>query len=202
MATGLGHSASDYLQILKALLPKGPAWELEDKCFFNKMLEIAASEFARVDADILKLIDESDPRTASVTLADWFYQWGIPDDCLKQYSQATLEEYRNVLVTKIATQGYTFGELVSLIGSSMGYSAVSIENFNTFTVRSRVNQRLYGPDWKNYFMTITVDRTNVRYFRANTRVDNPLAIWGDQLFECEIKSLAPAQSGVIFQYGN
>lgn len=112
------------------------------------MLEIAASEFARVDADILKLIDESDPRTASVTLTDWFYQWGIPDDCLKQYSQASLEEYRNVLVTKIATQGYTFGELVSLIGSSMGYSAVSIENFDTFTVRSRVNQRLYTPDWK------------------------------------------------------
>lgn len=148
MATGLGYSASDYLQILKALLPKGPAWDLEDECFFNKMLEIAASEFARVDADILKLIDESDPRTASVTLTDWFYQWGIPDDCLKQYSQASLEEYRNVLVTKIATQGYTFGELVSLIGSSMGYSAVSIENFDTFTVRSRVNQRLYTPDWK------------------------------------------------------
>ena len=103
MASGLGHSASEYLQIFKALITKGTAWELEDKCFFNKMLEIAALEFARVDADILKLIDESDPRTASVTLADWFYQWGIPDDCLKQYSQATLEEYRNVLVTKIAT---------------------------------------------------------------------------------------------------
>lgn len=36
MATGLGYSASDYLQILKALLPKGPAWDLEDECFSTR----------------------------------------------------------------------------------------------------------------------------------------------------------------------
>ncbi len=97
---GLNHSASEYLQALRLLLPPGPAWQLDESCYFVKLLELAAREFARIDADITNLIRESDPRTASVTLFNWFDEWGVPEECLKAYSDASLEDYRNVLVTK------------------------------------------------------------------------------------------------------
>lgn len=198
---GLNHSASEYLQALKLLLPPGPAWQLDESCYFVKLLELAAREFARIDADITNLIRESDPRTASVTLFNWFDEWGVPEECLKAYSDASLEDYRNVLVTKYATQGYTFSELVSLIGNALGYSEVSIDNFNVFRVTSRVNERVYSPKWSNWFMTITVNKINERKFLTTSRVYARLAQWGDVLFECMIKNLAPCHTDVIFQYG-
>lgn len=197
---GLGLSAADYLDAEKKLLPKGPAWEVDDT-FFEKTLTLAALEFARVDGDILKLVDESDPRTASITLRDWFHQWGIPDECLKALTDADLETFRRVLITKITTQGYTFEQFVYLIGQTLGYTSTSVGTYDPFTVSSFVNQRLCDDEWKRWFMTITADSTNVKYFIASSRVDNPLALWGDQLFECLVKSLAPAHLGVIFQYG-
>lgn len=199
---GLNHSASEYLQALKFLLPPGPAWQLDDNCFFVKMLELASREFARIDEDIEALIKESDPRTASVTLNQWFKEWGIPDDCLKAYSEATLEDYRNVLVTKYVTQGYTFSELVALIGKTLGYSDVSINNFKIFKVNSRVNERVYSPKWSNWFMAITVNKVNERKFLTTSRVSERLSKWGDTLFECLVKTLAPCHTDVIFQYGD
>ena len=198
---GLNHSSSEYFQALKLLLPPGPAWKLDENCYFVKLLELAAREFARIDADIEALIREGDPRTASVTLTDWFDEWGVPDECLKSYSDASLEDYRNVLVTKYATQGYTFSELVKLIGKTLGYSEVSIDNFKIFRVTSRVNERVYSPRWSNWFMTITVNKINERKFLTTSRVSARLAQWGDVLFECMIKNLAPCHTDVIFQYG-
>lgn len=202
MAKLTGYSAEDYYSAEKKLLPPGPAWELPDSCFFMKMLDLAALEFARLDADIARLIAESDPRTASVTLQEWFYQWGIPDDCLAAVSGADIELWRKVLIAKICTQGLAFGELVKLIGQALDYSRTEIGTFPVYTVASRVDKRIYGSRWRDWFMTITVDGTNVQRFRANTRVSQPLAMWGDQIFECLVKSLAPCHCGIIFQYGS
>ena len=199
---GLTHSPREYFQALKLLLPPGPAWDLDDNCFFIKMLNLASREFARIDADIGTLIREADPRTASVTIPDWFKHWGIPDTCLKAYTDATLEDYRKVLVTKYATQGFTFTELVEVIGQALGYSHVCISNFNVFKVNSRVFERVYSPKWSNWFLTITVDKNNSRHFLSTSRVSERLEEWGDVLFECLIKQLAPCHVDVIFQYGD
>ena len=202
MARGrLGYSADDYYQAMKALLPKGPAWELEDSAPLMQMLYVAAQEFARIDADILTLVKESDPRTASVTLSDWFDDWGIPDECLKLLDSAGLDEYKRTLVTKISTLGYSFGELVELIATSLGYENVSLDTFETFTVGSTVDKAMYDDRWITYFMTITVDKYNAKFFLSDWSVEKPLAEWGDQLFECLVKSLAPCHANVIFLYG-
>ena len=202
MARGhLGYSTDDYYQAMKSLLPRGPAWELDDSAPLMQMLYVAAQEFAQIDADILTLIRESDPRTASVTLSDWFDYWGIPDNCLKLIDSAGLDEYKRTLVTKISTLGYSFGELVALIANSLGYKNVKIENFDTFTTNSSVDKAIYDEHWKSSFMTITVDKFNPKYFQADWTVEKPLAEWGDQLFECLVKSLAPCHANVIFLYG-
>lgn len=202
MARGhLGYSTDDYYQAMKSLLPRGPAWELNDSEPLMQMLYVAAQEFAQIDAAILTLIRESDPRTASVTLSDWFDDWGIPDECLKLIDSAGLDEYKRTLVTKISTLGYSFGELVKLIATSLGYENVKIENFDTFTVNSSVDKAIYDERWKSSFMTITVDKFNPKYFQADWTVEKPLAEWGDQLFECLVKSLAPCHANVIFLYG-
>ena len=202
MAGGIGYTSEEYYQHMQQLLPSGPAWELDDSTFFMELLKIASLEFARIDADIVKLINETHAQTASATLQEWFDTWGIPDECLKALTDASLEDYRNVLVNKIATLGFTFGELVELIATSLGYQGVSIETFPPLLVTSKVNNRAYDYDWKHYFMTVTIDATNTQYLRANSRTSARLAVWSDQLFECLIKSLAPCHTNILFQYGD
>lgn len=195
----LNISAEQYLQGLKQLLPKGPAWELSDDCFLNKMLTLAALEFARLDADISVLINESDPQTAGNTLEDWFYQWGIPDECYKD--ETDLEELRKELLFKIRTLGLTFPELVPLIGESCGYSNVYIETSDPFTVNSPVNDLLYNDDWASWFWTVSVDEENQKFFTVDGVANEFLSTWGNDRFECLIKHFAPAHTGIIFKYG-
>lgn len=198
----LGRSDDEYYLALKKLLPKGPAWELDNNCFFMKMLELASLEFARIDADIKKLIDESDPRTASVTLAEWFYQWDIPDECLKLLGEEDLALYQKVLVTKISSQGYTFEELINLLAIQLGYSNVNVKTYDVFTVASRVNEAIYSDLWQSTVKAIMADGTPIIPFRVTSRVNERLNTWGNALWECLVKSLAPAHCNIIFQYGS
>lgn len=197
----LGYTAEQYQEALRKLLPHGPAWDdLDGSCFFMKMLTLASLEFARIDADIVRLIDESDPTTASVTLGDWFHQWGIPDECTKN-TDATLEQLREVLLLKIRALGLTFAELVPIIGKICGYAETKLDTADTFTVASTVDCALYSDDWADWFWTVTVSDLNRKYFTVDGRVNEFLATWGNELFECLIKHYTPAHTGVIFKYG-
>lgn len=196
----LNFNADEYYGALKQLLPKGPAWDaLDDSTFFKKMLMLAALEFARIDADFQKLINESDPTTASVTLTDWFYQWGIPDECLKG-QESDIEELRRELIIKIRTLGYTFAEMVPYIGNLCGYEA-SLDTADLFTVGSTVDQRIYDSSWASWYWSVTANVLNQEFFKTTGRVNERLSTWGDDIFECLIKHYAPAHTGVIFKYG-
>lgn len=196
----LGFDETQYFNAVKQLLPPGPAWELEDTDLRMRCLFLCAQELARIDADILAAIDESDPRTANKTLQLWFDEWGSPDECLKDLD-IDIEQYRSVLLTKISTLGYTFSELVSFIGLNFGFEDVSIGLRDPFTVNSRVSERIFDYHWQNWIITATASDSNVRLFRVDDRVTMPLAQWGNELFECLIKSFAPAHKGIIFNYG-
>lgn len=195
----LDFTAEQYYQALKQLLPPGPAWNLSDDCFFSKMLMLASLEFARLDADISTLINESDPQTASNTLTNWFHQWGVPDEC---YSDVTdLAELRKNLLFKIQTLGLSFPELVPLIGKFCGYENTYIDNAELFTVASTVDASLYDAQWSNWFWTVTVDDQNQQFFTVDGKVNEFLSTWGNETFECLIKHYAPCHAGIIFKYG-
>lgn len=195
----LNISAEQYLHALKQLLPAGPAWNLDDNCFFSKMLTLASLEFARLDADISVLINESDPQTASNTLDDWFYQWGIPDEC---YSDETdYEELRKELLFKIRTLGLTFVELVPVIGQACGYSNVYLDTAELFTVASNCDDLLYNSSWSSWFWTVSANEENQQFFTVDGKANEYLSTWGNKKFECLVKHFTPAYTGVIFKYG-
>ncbi len=197
----LGRTADEYYLALKKLLPRGPAWELDDSSFFMEMLNLASLEFARIDADICQLINESDPRTASVTLTEWFHQWGIPDECTKLYSEDDVENYVSALIAKISTQGLSFVELLSNLALALGYTGVDLGNYEPFTVDSTVDDRLYSEEWVHFIRAITVDETPIREFTVDSTVNKALAEWGNTLWECMVQAMAPAHLSIIFQYG-
>lgn len=195
-----GFSADEYLSALKKLLPYGPAWEDEQSEVMQCALWLTAKELQRLDNDLANLIDESDPRTASVTLSQWFYEWGIPDKCLQMLEDASIEQYRKLLIIKIRTLGLTFQELLSVIAQISGVGSAVAGRVTPFTVNGTVNDRIYGQNWIHAVLVITASDDGVTYFTADSSVDERLALWGNDLFECLVREIAPAHKVIVFQY--
>lgn len=195
-----GFSVDNYLTALKGLLPKGPAWEDKQSEAMDAVLYLTAKELQRLDVDIARLIDESDPRTASVTLPQWYKEWGIPDECLKSLSSTTSDQWRQILVTKIRSLGLTYSELLVVIARVSGMQSASAQRVEPFTTASRTNQRLYGRSWDHAVLIISATADRIQYFRTSSRTDERLAQWGNQLFECLVKACSPAHKILVFSY--
>ena len=54
----MGMIAADYLEQMRALLPRGPAWSAEMGSSHANFLDGLAQEFARIDATAMRLIED------------------------------------------------------------------------------------------------------------------------------------------------
>ena len=87
------------------------------------------------------------------------------------------------------------------MAESFGYEAEVI-TYSAFTVKDTVNKALFGTEWNTaYAMSISVRAvSSQRLFNTTWTVDQPLAVWGDRLFECLMRELVPAHVTAIFEY--
>ena len=74
-------TAPDYYQQLRALLPPGPAWELEFSPDIDALLQAGAQELAREDLRAADLLAESLPDTVRELVPDWERVMNLPDAC-------------------------------------------------------------------------------------------------------------------------
>lgn len=186
--------------LLTKLLPPGPAWHRKKGSPGNAVLTSGANQLQLVDSYADSLIDEADPRTASQTFEDWLRVFGLPDDCMKYLENLTERQLRKALLVKVKRSGLTaefYKELGAIfdIGVDVGY-------YTPFRTNSRVDQRLFGPDWGHSFtLVITTNlQSQMDYFKTNCRANERLASWGIEFLECLIKANAPAHAQVIFRY--
>ena len=187
-------------ELLTKLLPPGPAWHRREGSSGNAVLKSGADQLQKVDSYADSLIDEADPRTAQQTFDDWLRVYGLPDDCLKYLENLTDEQLRRALLVKVKRSGLTaafFKELGLVFDID-----IDTNYCDPFRVNSRVDARLYGPEWSHAFvLVITADVNSQKdFFRVNYRANNRLATWGVEFLECLIKANAPAHAQVIFSY--
>lgn len=187
-------------ELLTKLLPPGPAWHRKEGSPGNAVLKSGADQLQKVDSYADSLIDEADPRTAQQTFDDWLRVYGLPDDCLKYLENLTDEQLRRALLVKVKRSGLTaafFKELGLVFDID-----IDTNYCDPFRVNSRVDARLYGPEWSHAFvLVITTDVNSQKdFFRVNYRANNRLATWGVEFLECLIKANAPAHAQVIFSY--
>ncbi|TKU73312.1 putative phage tail protein, partial [Citrobacter sp. TBCS-14] len=71
----MGVSEDDYVQLLSALLPPGPAWSPEDVA-----IKGAAPSLLRVHQRADDLMLELDPRTTTELINRWEKCCGLPDE--------------------------------------------------------------------------------------------------------------------------
>lgn len=192
-------TATDYLAQLQALLPQGFAWPRQADAALTKLLLAWADELARVDGRAADLVEEADPRTTVELLADWERVAGLPDPCVVAYGVSqTAAQRRDALVAKLTTIGGQSTAYYIALAARLGYT-ITITEYRTFTVRSKVNDPINDLPWRFVF-TVNAPLNTVRRFTVRSAVNEPLAAWGNELLECVISRLKPAHTHVLFAY--
>lgn len=195
-------SASEYVGMLKELLPHGVAWPRGDSTsLYALMFEVWGAELARVDARARALITEDDPRFAIETFQEWLDEWGLPDDCIRAWSDANDSTLRKLLLWKIQTVGSQNWQFFVDLAAMFGY-VITIDEFNRHSVRSRTSDVLSEEVWPHTWRVnvLAAQGSAMTYHEVTGDAKEPLAWWGDSLIECLIKRYAPAHCTLIFAY--
>ncbi|HHL0201221.1 YmfQ family protein [Raoultella ornithinolytica] len=187
---------AQYQQMLSALLPRGPAWNLDDLVLAGFAPSLA-SVHGRGDA----LMKEIDPRSATELMERFETITGLPDSCAPPGTQ-TLQQRRQRLDAKLNLPGgineaFYLGQLEAL-----GYTGVTITRYNKsqFTCLSDCTDSLYSDDWRYYWQVNMPVSTQLTPMTAISNCTDSLRTWGDTVAECVLEKLAPSHTYVIFRY--
>ncbi|MEE1922911.1 putative phage tail protein [Pseudomonas sp. 148P] len=194
-------TAADYLAQLVALLPPGPAWDLEMNPELAGPLHAAAELLASEDARAADLLSEADPLTVRELVPDWERVMGLPDPCMgdsPKFEDRQLAVRRRLTETGGATPAYFVD-----IAIALGYpEARVIEHRAPRFGRSRFGSARFGT-WSAQFMW-TLETGPRR--RVGRRFG--VSYWGERFgssasaaLECAIQRSAPAHTVEFIKYG-
>lgn len=155
--TPLGFSALAYARQLKELLPPGLVWLLGVDSVISKTLHAIATEFARIDARGLDLLEEADPRTTDELLEDWERVLGLPDGCVPTLP-ALDSDRRFAIAQKLTTRGGQSRAFFVASALSLGFTS-TIEEFWDLPLRVgfRCGDRCYGIEWVHVWQMDTIN---------------------------------------------
>jgi len=204
-----------YQSLFKKLLPMGRSWEnVKEHDLFKGM----AVEFCRVEDRGIDLLNEFGPLTSTELLGDWEKLLGLPDECTPE--NQTVGERRIQVNQKLGTLGGINAKFFVDLAATLGFT-ITIENPVPFRVgKQRVGGALYNNSirdtfqvgkntvgqqlnvfgWQFYFIA-RVPASELRKFEVGRdTVGSRLVETGNELLECTIRKLKPANSGVVFLF--
>jgi len=194
----MGLTANQYFEEMKALLPRGVFWEIEDGDVLSNLLGALSEEFARIDARALGLLDEVDPRTVYELLADSERDLGLPDSCTDQVD--TLAERRDALHSKLISVGGQSRQYFISLAQALGYS-ITISEFRSFVAGGgAAGGALTNSQWSHAWQANAAAET-IREFVVGSAAGESLRDWGNESLECVLNKYKPAHTTVLFAYG-
>ena len=195
-------TAPDYYQQLRALLPPGPAWELEFSPDIDALLQAGAQELAREDLRAADLLAESLPDTVRELVPDWERVMNLPDACMGEFPRF---EDRQLAVRRrlVEVGGQTPAYFVEL-AISQGYPHAKVIEHRAprFGSSSRFGSARFGTWVAQFMWTLETGprRRLGRRFGAS--------YWGETFggnpsgaLECVLRRAAPAHTVEFINYG-
>jgi uncharacterized protein YmfQ (DUF2313 family) len=154
--------------------------------------------WARLGARLNDLITQIFPCTTTELLPEWEASLGLPDPCTGPLP--TTPQRTAAVCAKFAGRGGQSIPYFEQLAAALGFT-ISIETYYPFTVgRSRVGDHLFDEKWA-FAWQVDAGETQILYFTVGTStVGDPLATWGNELLECEIERLKPANTVPIFAW--
>lgn len=138
---------------------------------------------------------------SGVGLADWERVLALPDPCLVGVPQSVRQRVQAV-VSKLRARGGQSRPFFISLAKALGYD-ITITTFRPARAGiARAGDRLYGGDW-DYAWRVNAPAVTVNYARAGlTAAGDPLASWGNKILECRLSQMKPAESTLLFGYGD
>jgi uncharacterized protein YmfQ (DUF2313 family) len=193
----LALSTQDYLQQLRGLLPKGPAWSRDPTSLLSRILTALAEELSRIDVRIENLIDEADPRTTLELTSDWEALCGLPDGCTGPLSG--LAARRAAVVGRLTTIGGQSAAYYVALAQSLGYE-ITVTEEDVHTCMSDCMEPVNSEEWRFVWNVNVAEAETPRVLTCMDECTTPLRVWGNELLECTINRLKPAHTFVRFIY--
>lgn len=212
---GTGSKLDKYIDLYKNLLPPGRLWTPREQPVFLSFITSIVTEFCRVDDRADEMKRTVDPRTASEALDLWESMLGIPDECTPDGQD--LVERRSQVVQKLTNIGGLSKTFYEFIGNQLGFD-ITVENRRSFLAGRSVagdpisndfdvpfvagtecgkQLRLIG--WKYYF-NVDMPATAADHFVAGSVAGTPIVVFSNELIECTIRKIKPANAGVFFTF--
>ncbi|MBD8592371.1 DUF2313 domain-containing protein [Pseudomonas sp. CFBP 8758] len=193
-------TADQYLSQLSALLPQGPAWDIERMPELALVLRGIAQEMARIDARAEALTSEMDPALVSELVPDWELVMNLPDECLGE-SPSFGDRQLSVRQRLTAIGAQTPDYFIS-IAKGQGYPNATVsQNRAPRFGRARFGKAHFGT-WSVQFMWTL--NTGGRQ-RVGRRFG--VSYWGERFgvnpgsaLECLIRRYEPAHTIVHINY--
>lgn len=134
-------------------------------------------------------------------LADWERVLALPDPCLLGVSQSVGERVQAV-VSKYQGRGGQSKSFFISLAKSLGYD-ITITTFRpAYAGLLHAGDPLYGGDWA-FTWRVNAPAVTVNYAKAGIMgAGDPLATWGNKALECRLRQMMPAESILLFGYGD
>lgn len=190
-------TAMTHAELLKRLLPP-EAYDLNAPILSAELYaEGRALDEAQRNADLI--LDEIDPRTARVTLADWERVLGLPDSCVVGAVQS-VEQRQASIMAKWTMRGGQSRKFFIALAEKLGYPGATITEYQPATCNSTCNDALYSEGDRSVWTINLPSAGGIYYANCNSDCNAALASWGDAAVECAISKYRPADTVVKFAY--
>jgi uncharacterized protein YmfQ (DUF2313 family) len=190
----MARTGDDYGQLLRQLLPEGPAW---DGPLMAGALGAWGDGLARFEQHIDALAAELDPRTAIELLPEWEMSYGLPDPCLG--GAPTIAQRHASLMARVPGDGGLEPARYVALAARLGFT-VSVTEYSAWTCDDPCDQPIYDEAW-NWAWAVNAPAVTTFEFTCQSGCDEPLRVWGNAVLECSIRAVAPGHGTVIFTYG-
>jgi len=196
-------NSGDYLALLQAMLPSGPALATDPAANLTALLQAWADVLAPVDQAMNALYDEADPRTAMALLPDWERIAGLPDPAVGGATQS-IAERRAWLATRLTgVGGQSIAYFIGL-AASLG-AAITITEFHPFGCGLGQTGRDQIDGAGAIFMAWQVNMPSPPVYLFQTGLSqcgDPLGYARTGVIEALFARYKPVQTTLIFHYGS
>jgi len=190
-------ATQDYAHALQALMPPGRVWPRDTDSLQAKVLASFAPSFQRSGQAGLDLLVNAFPATALDLLPEWEATLGLPDPCAGE--SPTLQGRRQQVVARLAGSGGQSIPFFVAYAKLLGYAA-TVKQYAPFRCgQSHAGDPLAGQDWA-FTWAVDIPLQSITYFRAGVSAcGDALENWGNDVLECELQAIKPAQSILLIQ---
>lgn len=138
---------------------------------------------------------------SGIGLADWERVLGLPDPCLIGQMQ-TIRQRIQAILSKLQSRNGRSRPFFIALAKALGYE-ITIDTFKPARAGiMRAGEPINGGDW-SFTWRVNAPAVTISQAAAGiTGAGDPLAAWGNKALECRLSQMKPAESILLFGYGD